>query len=206
MDETLEKIKSSIERWWTAVNADKRPKPNPARMVTVEELPMYPDETPYYKEVEELPMPVQKEMALLRKAALKHFGDLGESYLSAEEKSKEIFNSAREFKQFLQEDYGVLPKAVAITVGGLTGFFFGMKKSMFRRFLYSGIGLLTMTAFCYPYETIAITRTAVEHSKIAWNDFVKSPEPPITNIFTRDLALAVMMIVQSNNNFPSQPL
>ncbi|MCP9265060.1 MICOS complex subunit [Dirofilaria immitis] len=103
MDETLEKIKSSIERWWTAVNADKRPKPNPARMVTVEELPMYPDETPYYKEVEELPMP--------------------ESYLSAEEKSKEIFNSAREFKQFLQEDYGVLPKAVAITVGGLTGFF-----------------------------------------------------------------------------------
>lgn len=38
---------------------------------------MYPDETPYYKEVEELPMPIQKEMALLRRAALQRFGDLG---------------------------------------------------------------------------------------------------------------------------------
>lgn len=46
-------------------------------------------------------------------------------------------------------------------------------RSMFRRFLYSGMGLLTMTAFCYPYEAIAVTRIAVEHGKVAWNDFVR---------------------------------
>ncbi|EFO19583.1 hypothetical protein LOAG_08907 [Loa loa] len=179
MSDTLEDIKSSIVRWWTAVNADKRPKPNPARMVTVQELPMYPDETPYYKEVQELPLPIQKEMALLRRATLQRFGNLGESYLNAEEKSKRFFDSAQEFKRFLQEDYGLLPKAAAITVGGLTGFFLGMRKSVFRRFLYSGMGLLTMTAFCYPYETIAVSRTAVEHSKLAWDNFVRSPEPPV---------------------------
>ncbi|VDN87811.1 unnamed protein product [Brugia pahangi] len=88
MSETLENIKSSIIRWWTAVSADKQPKPNPARMVTVQEeineymlealqLPIYSDEKPYYKEVEELPMPIQKEMALLRRAALRRFGDFG---------------------------------------------------------------------------------------------------------------------------------
>lgn len=38
---------------------------------------MYPDETPYYEEVQELPTPIQKEMALLRQAALQRFGDLG---------------------------------------------------------------------------------------------------------------------------------
>lgn len=38
MSETVGNIKSSVARWWTAVNADKRPKPNPARMVTVEEV------------------------------------------------------------------------------------------------------------------------------------------------------------------------
>lgn len=37
-NDTLENIKSSIVRWWTAVNADRRPKPNPARMVTVQEV------------------------------------------------------------------------------------------------------------------------------------------------------------------------
>lgn len=38
---------------------------------------MYSDEIPYYKEVQELSMPIQKEMALLRQAALQRFGDLG---------------------------------------------------------------------------------------------------------------------------------
>ncbi|CAG9533196.1 unnamed protein product [Cercopithifilaria johnstoni] len=179
MSDTLENIKSFIVRWWTAVNTDRRPKPNPARMVTVQELPMYPDETPYYKEVEQLPTPIQKEMALLRRAALQRFGDLGESYQNAEEKSKKVLNSVQEFRQFLQEDYGVLPKAAAITIGGFTGFFLGMRKSVFRQFLYSGMGLLTMTAFCYPYEAIAVTRTAIEHAKIAWDDFVRSPEPHV---------------------------
>uniref|UniRef100_A0A1I8EZC0 MICOS complex subunit n=1 Tax=Wuchereria bancrofti TaxID=6293 RepID=A0A1I8EZC0_WUCBA len=132
MNETLENIKSSIVRWWTAVNVDKRPKPNPARMVTVQELPMYPDEAPYYKEVQELPMPIQKEMALLRRAALQRLGNFGESYLNVEDKSKKVFNSTQEFQQFLREDYGLLPKAAAVTIGGLTGFFLGMKKLVFN--------------------------------------------------------------------------
>uniref|UniRef100_A0A0R3RQU4 MICOS complex subunit n=1 Tax=Elaeophora elaphi TaxID=1147741 RepID=A0A0R3RQU4_9BILA len=195
--DTMENVKSSIVRWWMAVSTDKRPKPNPARMVTVQELPMYPDETPYYKEVQELPVPIEKEMALLRRAALQRLGDLGESYLNVEEKSKKVLNSVQEFRRFLQEDYGLLPKAAAITIGGLTGFFLGMRKlvpdivlnlesqgvsgqqlrivqkSLFRRLLYSGMGLLTMTAFCYPYEAIAVTRIAVEHGKVAWDDFVR---------------------------------
>ncbi|VDK83763.1 unnamed protein product [Litomosoides sigmodontis] len=179
MNDTLENIKSSIVRWWTAVNVDRRPKPNPTRMVTVQELPMYPDETPYYEEVQELPTPIQKEMAMLRQAALRRFGDLGESYLNVEEKSKMVLNSVEAYRRFLQENYGMLPKAAAITVGGLAGFFLGMKKSVFHRFLYSGMGLLTMTAFCYPYEAIAIARIAIDHGKVAWDDFVRSPEPHV---------------------------
>ncbi|EJW83399.1 hypothetical protein WUBG_05689 [Wuchereria bancrofti] len=124
-------------------------------MLETLQLPMYPDEAPYYKEVQELPMPIQKEMALLRRAALQRLGNFGESYLNVEDKSKKVFNSTQEFQQFLREDYGLLPKAAAVTIGGLT-----------------------VTAFCYPYEAIAVTRIAFEHGKVAWDNFVRSPEPP----------------------------
>uniref|UniRef100_A0A1I8F076 Uncharacterized protein n=1 Tax=Wuchereria bancrofti TaxID=6293 RepID=A0A1I8F076_WUCBA len=30
-----------------------------------------------------------------------------------------------------------------------------------------------MTAFCYPYEAIAVTRIAFEHGKVAWDNFVR---------------------------------
>lgn len=40
---------------------------------------------------------------------------------------QELFLIA-EYRRFLQENYGVLPKAAAITIGGLAGFFLGMKK------------------------------------------------------------------------------
>ncbi|VDN03202.1 unnamed protein product [Thelazia callipaeda] len=186
MDDIVDGIKSSVIRWWAAVSSDKRPKPNPARMVTVDELPMYPDETHYYEEVRETSLPIEEEISLLRQAAMHRFGNCEVSFNMLVAKSQNLrflnicFGEKVErschssSSRRLQEEYGMLPKAAAITVGGLAGFLFGMKKSVFRRFLYSGVGLLTMTAFCYPYETIAITRTAVEHSKMTWDSFVRS--------------------------------
>ncbi|VDN27330.1 unnamed protein product [Gongylonema pulchrum] len=186
MAETMENIKSSISRWWAAVTADKLPKPNPARMVTVEELPMYPDEKPHYLEVrEQQPLPMQSELASLRRAATQRFGNLGESYHNIEEKSKKAFSATHEFSERLREDYGTLPKAAAITVGGLTGFILGMKRSVFRRFLYAGMGLFTMSAFCYPYETVAIVRTAVEHSKMTWDNFARCEFHSCTNLLKK---------------------
>jgi hypothetical protein len=65
----------------------------------------------------------------------------------------------------------VLPKAAAITVGGLAGFALGMRRYGPRRFLYALGGLTMMTAFCYPAETIRLVRTGVAHSQMAWANF-----------------------------------
>lgn len=71
----------------------------------------------------------------------------------------------------MESEWTVLPKAAAITVGGMAGFVFGLKRSAPRRFFYAGVGLATMAAFCYPYETVDFVRTGVAHSQQSWENF-----------------------------------
>uniref|UniRef100_A0A0M3J2G3 MICOS complex subunit n=1 Tax=Anisakis simplex TaxID=6269 RepID=A0A0M3J2G3_ANISI len=71
----------------------------------------------------------------------------------------------------------LLPKAAAITMGGLAGFVLSLKRSGFRRVVYPTAGLLTMAAFCYPHETVHIIRTGIAHTQMAWYNFRESPEP-----------------------------
>ena len=60
---------------------------------------------------------------------------------------------------YLQNDGSVLAKAGAITVGGMAGFLWGMRTGgPVKRVLGTAAGLATMTAFCYPHETVRTVR------------------------------------------------
>lgn len=66
-----------------------------------------------------------------------------------------------------------MPKAAAITVGGMAGFVLGLKRYGIRKFVYALGGLTTMAAFCYPSETIDIVRTGAAHAQRTYEDFKK---------------------------------
>lgn len=72
---------------------------------------------------------------------------------------------------YLREEWTVLPKAAAITVGGMAGFVLGLRRYGIRKFVYATGGLLTMAAFCYPHEAIHVARTGVAHAQRTWEDF-----------------------------------
>jgi len=61
----------------------------------------------------------------------------------------------------------------AISLGGMGGYVYGRRKGIIKKYFYTSIGLLVMTAFCYPNETIRVVRTGFEHSKMTWEEFKK---------------------------------
>ncbi|KAJ1363612.1 MICOS complex subunit MIC27 [Parelaphostrongylus tenuis] len=81
-------------------------------------------------------------------------------------------------KTYLETEWTVLPKAAAITVGGMAGFVLGLKRGYIGRTLYTGLGLATMGAFCYPYETVDLVREGIGYSQRAWEQFQNPPLPP----------------------------
>jgi hypothetical protein len=66
-----------------------------------------------------------------------------------------------------------LPKAAAITIGGLAGFVLGLRRYGIRKFIYAGTGLVTMAAFCYPNEAIEFSKVGYAHAIRTWEDFQK---------------------------------
>lgn len=55
----------------------------------------------------------------------------------------------------------------------MAGFLLGVRRYGVRKFVYATAGLLTMAAFCYPYETIDIFRVGSAHAQRTWEDFQK---------------------------------
>uniref|UniRef100_A0A9J2PSF7 MICOS complex subunit n=1 Tax=Ascaris lumbricoides TaxID=6252 RepID=A0A9J2PSF7_ASCLU len=160
---TKERGSELVKRWWAMTTTEKRPTPQAATLVTVNELPMYAEDIPVkYTFVPDDPLPLQGTVSKVRKALVHKYDAF-----------------AVRLSEHLREEWSILPKVAAITVGGMAGFVLAVKKSGLRRFLYSTVGVVTMAAFCYPHETVAIIRSGVAHTKNAWYDFKESPEPPM---------------------------
>lgn len=87
--------------------------------------------------------------------------------------------------RYVREEWTVLPKAAAITVGGMAGFVLGMRRYGIRKFLYATGGILTMAAFCYPHETVDIVRVGVAHAQRTYEDFQKCKRCACLNKSTR---------------------
>lgn len=53
----------------------------------------------------------------------------------------------------ISDDSSSVPKAAAITAGGLTGLLFASRKGFIRKVLYTGLGLTAAAAACYPNQS-----------------------------------------------------
>ncbi|VDM59232.1 unnamed protein product [Angiostrongylus costaricensis] len=135
------------------------------------QLPIYPDgdKEPSYKFVTQDPLPLQKEISTLRKAYAAEYQRISEQFEIVDKTL--IVHKHSETKSYVETEWTVLPKAAAITVGGMAGFVLGLKRGYIGRALYTAFGLATMGAFCYPYETVDLVREGIRYSGRAWEQF-----------------------------------
>ncbi|PIO59976.1 hypothetical protein TELCIR_18544, partial [Teladorsagia circumcincta] len=131
-----------------------------------------------YVFVEEDPLPLQREFATVRKAFETEYDRIAEQFQFVDKTVKKSKDALIKTKTYVDEEWTVLPKAAAITVGGMAGFVLGLRRGIIGRSFTTAVGLATMAAFCYPYETVDVVRTGIAHSESAWEQFRSSPEPP----------------------------
>uniref|UniRef100_A0A1I7ZD01 MICOS complex subunit n=1 Tax=Steinernema glaseri TaxID=37863 RepID=A0A1I7ZD01_9BILA len=168
-----EKITEFGRKWWALTTADRHPKADPKNLKTVADLPIYAEDEkkPEYKFVEEDPLPLQTEFASIRYAFRDQYDLLTARFQTVEKATRCVKRTICKTDEYLRNEWTVLPKAAAITVGGLAGFVLGLKHGAIRRTLYTATGLTTMAAFCYPNETVDFVRTGIAHSEQAWEQF-----------------------------------
>ncbi|KJH51443.1 hypothetical protein DICVIV_02359 [Dictyocaulus viviparus] len=175
ISDASKKAGNVLRQWWNLTTANKRPVPDPAKMVPVKQLPVYGDELDHssYKFVEEEPLPLQNEVATVRKAFMTKYQEIAGRFAVVDKTVESSKNLASKTKSYVEAEWTVLPKAAAITIGGMAGFI-----GYIGRTLYTALGLSTMAAFCYPHESIDLIREGARYSESAWERFKNSPPPP----------------------------
>ncbi|CAJ0579783.1 unnamed protein product, partial [Mesorhabditis spiculigera] len=168
-----------ITQWWNLTTADRRPKSDPSRLVTVNDLPLYGEDAParpvYF--IEEEPLPLQREFATLRKTWEVEYNRIAERFSVIDRVATGAKKTACKVQHYVEDEWSVLPKAGAITLGGMAGFVLGMRRGGFGRVFGSATGLSTMAAFCYPHETVDLIRAGLASMRAEWAEFQKSPAP-----------------------------
>ena len=148
-------------------------------LVAIKDLPIYaePRKVTEYKYVEEPPLPLQKAFTGVRYWARDSYEVFASRFRPVDAALTSVKNTVVATDRYIREEWTVLPKAAAITVGGMAGFVLGMRRYGVRKFIYATTGILTMAAFCYPHETVDIVRVGVAHAQRTWEDFQKPPAP-----------------------------
>ncbi|GMT33180.1 hypothetical protein PFISCL1PPCAC_24477, partial [Pristionchus fissidentatus] len=182
------KASGVLSQWWSLTTSDRRPKPNPARACTVEQLPIYPSDLPKseYSFIPEEPLPLQREFATVRLSFQREYDRVASRFSVVDTAVNKTTDAAMKVNRYVNEEWTVLPKAAAITVGGMAGFVLGLKRGSFGRLLYTSLGLATMASFCYPHEAVDVMRTGVAHTEQAWLNFKESPAPSEVKKVTKD--------------------
>jgi len=77
--------------------------------------------------------------------------------LGSVQRGRELLETAFAHSRTLYEkktdEGGSIPKAAAITAGGLTGLIIASRKGFIRKILYTGFGLTAAAAACYPQQS-----------------------------------------------------
>uniref|UniRef100_A0A914YXA2 MICOS complex subunit n=1 Tax=Panagrolaimus superbus TaxID=310955 RepID=A0A914YXA2_9BILA len=171
------KIKNFGKSVFTLATAEKRSAELPPQLVAIKDLPIYneKDKSIDYKFVEKEKLPLEHEFTTIRYAILDSYELFAQRFAIVDKALTKTKNAVVATDDYIRNEWTVLPKAAAITIGGMAGFVLGLRRYGIRKFIYSAGGLGTMAAFCYPNETVDIVRTGVAHAKRTYEDFKKSP-------------------------------
>lgn len=81
------------------------------------------------------------------------------------ERGQEIMDTAvahsRTTYEMITDESQAIPRAIAITTGGLLGLLVASRKGFFKKILYTGFGLTAATAVCYPKQSKELTELSV---------------------------------------------
>ncbi|CAI5444747.1 unnamed protein product [Caenorhabditis angaria] len=173
-----DQVTNALTQFWQLVTSKPATRSGvESRNLTINELPLYAeDNSPIaQKFLPEEPLPLQREFATIRIACQQEYARVAERFKIVDTAVSHTKNTAIRANEYLTEEWTALPKAAAITVGGMAGFVLGLKRGTVGRAFTTSIGLATMAAFCYPIETVDVLKTGAAHAEQTWNSFQESP-------------------------------
>uniref|UniRef100_A0A8R1E4A0 MICOS complex subunit n=1 Tax=Caenorhabditis japonica TaxID=281687 RepID=A0A8R1E4A0_CAEJA len=174
-----DEVTNALKQFWQLVTSNNSSAKNAidAKLVRIDQLPLYAeDNAPLkLKFVPEEPLPLQREFATIRVACEAEYARVAERFKVVDSAVTQTKKAATRCNAYLTEEWTALPKAAAITVGGMAGFVLGLKRGPVGRLLTTTIGLATMAAFCYPLEAVDAAKTGRAHAEQTWYSFQESP-------------------------------
>jgi len=174
-------------------------------MVRPSELPIYDDLAAEEGVEYQLPPPgaLQQSVGEVRNSVADFFGQFRETY----DYVRHVYDTGVAHTagtlDYLQDETNLVPRATAITVGGLTGLLLAAlrRRGLVKRLLYTSVGLAVPTAICYPAQTEYLTTEyarwasgeAAKYGPIAYN-FIIGAKPeeepsPAANASSKKAAL-----------------
>ncbi|XP_055328527.1 MICOS complex subunit MIC27-like [Paramacrobiotus metropolitanus] len=150
-------------------------------MLKVTDLPVYEEQAPVSQQayfVEPTPPSfLEQQISQVRQAVA---SVLPEGSEKVRERVSDIYATGKAHSQstldMLRDDARVLPRALAISAGGLIGFLAAYRRGVFRKLLYTGIGLGAAAAVCYPKASRELASAAYYQTKDVLKKFEK-PKP-----------------------------
>jgi len=139
---------------------------NKKNTIKIKDLPIYNSQRAdltRYRFLEDDPLLFERSIRSVRVSIQKSYDNFTRKYGSAQKAVDGTKMIASQTRKFLTED-STMSKAAAITFGGFAGLLMGLRRGAFRMALYSSAGLLLMTTFCYPNETVKIIRCGAAFS------------------------------------------
>ncbi|CAI2349753.1 unnamed protein product [Caenorhabditis sp. 36 PRJEB53466] len=178
-----DQVTNALGQFWQLVTSKQTAKSGvDSKPVKIDQLPLYAeDNAPLaQKFLPEEPLPLQREFATIRIACAQEYARVAERFKVVDCAVTQTKKAATRCNEYLTEEWTALPKAAAITVGGMAGFVLGLKRGPVGRLFTTTIGLATMAAFCYPVEAVDVAKTGRAHAEQTWYSFQESPTPTVT--------------------------
>ncbi|KAF1763656.1 hypothetical protein GCK72_011923 [Caenorhabditis remanei] len=173
-------VTNALGQFWQLLTSNQSKRAGiESKPVRIDQLPLYAeDNAPIaQKFVPEEPLPLQREFATVRIACQEEYSRVAERFKVVDCAMSQTKKAATRCNEYLTEEWTALPKAAAITVGGMAGFVLGLKRGPVGRLLTTTVGLATMAAFCYPIEAVDVAKTGRAHAEQTWYSFQESPTP-----------------------------
>ncbi|CCD61877.1 MICOS complex subunit MIC27 [Caenorhabditis elegans] len=174
-----EQVTNVFGQFWQLVTSKNTTNNGDSKPIKIEQLPIYAEDNAPLKQkfLPEEPLPLQREFATIRIACEQEYDRVAERFKVVDCAMTQTKKAATKCNAYLTEEWTALPKAAAITVGGMAGFVLGLKRGPVGRLLTTTIGLATMAAFCYPIEAVDVAKTGRAHAEQTWYSFQESPTP-----------------------------
>ncbi|KAK5647029.1 hypothetical protein RI129_005493 [Pyrocoelia pectoralis] len=126
------------------------------------------------------PGPVETAVGMVRHAFLTAFDHVKQITNTTEEYAKTALQHTESTITYLQKEENVVPRYGAVGIGGFSGFIFGLRGGIIKRFIYTSAGALSIAAICYPAEAKQYSKLGLGYATIAYNFVVgaKKDDPP----------------------------